>query len=150
MRHDMRKLRALVTALLLWAPAVALAAGEIVVHRDPGCGCCSKWAAQLRQYTGRPVTMLDDRNRRALQKSAGIPGSLSSCHTAVIDGLLFEGHVPFKDIERLLKERPKGVMGLAVAGMPLGSPGMEVTGMKPQPYQVIAFGPGGQKIYARH
>lgn len=146
----MKDLRAFAAALLLWVPATAMAAGDIVVHRDPGCGCCSKWAAQLRQQIGRPVTMVDDHKRRDFQKRAGVPGALSSCHTAVIDGLAFEGHVPFQDIQRLLKERPKGVAGLAVAGMPLGSPGMEVAGVKSQPFQVIAFGAAGQKVYSRH
>ncbi|MBB5727396.1 hypothetical protein FHS97_003352 [Sphingomonas endophytica] len=64
--------------------------------------------------------------------------------------MAFEGHVPIADMKRVLAQRPRGVSGLAVGGMPLGSPGMEVAGMKSQPFSVIAFGPGGRRIYARH
>jgi hypothetical protein len=78
-----------------------------------------------------------------------VPAALSSCHTAIIDGMAFEGHVPIADVKRALATRPKGVKGLAVAGMPIGSPGMEVPGVQAQRYSVIAFGPGGQKVFAR-
>ena len=122
----------------------------IVMHRDPGCGCCEQWAAQVRQQFGRHVTIVDDRQRSAFQRTQGVPPRLSSCHTAVVDGLAFEGHVPIADMKRVLAQRPRGVSGLAVGGMPLGSPGMEVAGMKSQPFSVIAFGPGGRRIYARH
>ncbi|WP_319798386.1 DUF411 domain-containing protein [Nitrobacter sp.] len=120
------------------------------MHRDPGCGCCEKWAAQVRQQFNRKVRIIDDAHRTALQRQAGVPANLSSCHTAMIDGMAFEGHVPIADMKRVLAQRPKGVRGLAVAGMPLGSPGMEVAGMKAQPYDVIAFGQGGRRIFARH
>ena len=136
----------LLAAYLIASPAFA----EIVVHRDPGCGCCEKWAAQLRAQFKDKVTLVDDAQRAALQKRNGIPADLGSCHTAIIDGYVFEGHVPIADMKRLLAQRPKGVKGLAVAGMPMGSPGMEVSGMKPQRYDVIAFGPGGRKVFARH
>lgn len=144
------KLRALTTALLLFVPSAALAAGDIVMHRDPGCGCCSKWAEQVQQQLGRRVRVVDDRQRAAVQTQHGISAALASCHTAVVDGLAFEGHVPIADMKRLLAQRPKGVRGLAVPGMPLGSPGMEVPGVTPQPYDVIAFGAAGPKVFARH
>jgi hypothetical protein len=143
-------LRFFLAALAFAVPTTLSAAAEIVVHRDPGCGCCAKWASQLRQQFGRSVRMVDDSNRAAFKTSHGVPANLSSCHTAVIDGYVFEGHVPFADIKKMLAERPKGVVGLAVTGMPLGSPGMEVPGGKVQSFQVIAFGPGGQRLYARH
>jgi len=139
-----------VTALLLTIPAVASAAADITMHRDPGCGCCEKWAAQVRQQFGRNVQIVDDANRAAFQRRVGVPAALSSCHTAIIDGVAFEGHVPIADMKRLLAQHPKGVMGLAVAGMPLGSPGMEVPGAKTQAFNVVAFGPGGQRLYAHH
>lgn len=142
--------RFLAAALALAAPVAALAADPIVVHRDPGCGCCEKWAAQVKAQFGRAVRMLDDGQREALQRRAGLPADLGSCHTAVIDGMLFEGHVPIADMKRALAARPKGVAGLAVAGMPMGSPGMEVPGMRAQRYEVIAFGPGGRRVFARH
>ena len=143
-------LRGIATALLMTLPAVASAAADIAMHRDPGCGCCEKWAAQVRQQFGRKVQIIDDANRTVFQRRVGVPAQLASCHTAIIDGMAFEGHVPIADMKRVLAQHPKGVHGLAVAGMPLGSPGMEVPGAKPQPFDVIAFGPAGQRVYTRY
>jgi len=128
----------------------ALAASEAVMHRDPGCGCCEKWAAQVRKAFGRSVKVIDDANRPALQRRVGLPAHLASCHTALIDGMAFEGHVPVADMKRVLAAKPKGVRGLAVAGMPPGSPGMEATGYSADRYNVIAFGSGKSSIFARH
>ena len=111
--------------LLALMSSSALAANDIVMHRDPGCGCCEKWAAQVRSAFGRKVQVIDDRQRSSLQRKIGLPADLVSCHTALIDGMAFEGHVPIADMKRVLATKPKGVKGLAVAGMPLGSPGME-------------------------
>ena len=139
----------LVLALALFSTS-AMAANDIVMHRDPGCGCCEKWAAQVRKAFGRSVKVIDDANRPVLQKKVGLPASLASCHTALIDGMAFEGHVPIEDMKRVLAARPKGVRGLAVAGMPLGSPGMEVRGVNADRYAVVAFGSGKPLVYARH
>ena len=128
----------------------ALAATEAVMHRDPGCGCCEKWAAQVRKAFGRSVKVVDDVNRPALQRRVGLPAGLASCHTALIDGIAFEGHVPIADMKRVLAAKPKGVRGLAVAGMPIGSAGMEVPGMKADQYTVIAFGLSKPFVYAKH
>lgn len=143
-------LRRVLIAVALMTPAVALAAADIAVHRDPGCGCCEKWAVLVRDQFGRRVNIVDNAQRRSFQQRMGVPADLASCHTAVIDGLVFEGHVPIADMKRLLAQRPKGVRGLAVAGMPLGSPGMEVPGRRTDRYEVIAFGPGGRRLFARH
>jgi len=145
-----KMLRNAVIAVALIMPAAAVAAADIVIHRDPGCGCCAKWAALVREQFGRRVTILDDAQRRAFQQRMGVPADLSSCHSAVVDGLLFEGHVPIADMKRLLAQRPKGIRGLAVAGMPIGSPGMEVPGRAADRYEVIAFGPAGRRVFARH
>lgn len=147
MRHGVR---GIVAAFMMTIPAMASATADIAMHRDPGCGCCEKWAAQVRQQFGRKVQIVDDANRAAFQRRLGVPAQLASCHTAIIDGMAFEGHVPIADMKRMLAQHPQGVRGLAVAGMPMGSPGMEVAGAKPQRYDVIAFGPGGQRLYARH
>lgn len=146
----MKGFRALAAALALAMPAVAMAAGPIAMHRDPSCGCCEKWAAQVKAQFGRQVRIIDDAQRGAFAKRAGVPADLASCHTAIIDGMAFEGHVPVADMKRVLAERPKGVTGLAVAGMPMGSPGMEMAGMKAQAFDVIAFGPGGRRVFAHH
>lgn len=128
----------------------ALAASDAVMHRDPGCGCCENWAAQVRKAFGRSVKVIDDTNRPAFQKQMGVPASLSGCHTALIDGMVFEGHVPITDMKRVLAAKPKGVRGLAVAGMPLGSPGMEAPGYPADRYNVIAFGSGKTSVFAKH
>lgn len=142
-------MKKLVLALALVAMP-ALVAAEAVMHRDPGCGCCSKWAAQVRQTFGRSVKIVDNNNRTALHQKIGLPGNLASCHTAFIDGMAFEGHVPLADMKRILAAKPKGVRGLAVAGMPIGSAGMEVPGVTPDRYPVMAFGKVKPYVYSRH
>ena len=144
------KKKALAAIFAMLLATAANAAGPILVHRDPGCGCCEQWAAQVRAQFGRRVTMIDDRARTVFQRARGVPAALASCHTAVVDGMVFEGHVPIADMKRVLAQRPKGVAGLAVAGMPIGSPGMEVPGRRGDSYVVSAFGPAGTRIFARH
>jgi len=136
--------------LLAAVPSAAMAATEVVVHRDPGCGCCEKWVQAVRAKLGWKVAVRDDAARTSFQQRVGMPRQLSSCHTAVVNGMVFEGHVPIADMKRVLATRPAGIRGLAVPGMPLGSEGMEVPGVPRQPYAVIAFGPNGQSVYARH
>jgi hypothetical protein len=146
----MKIVRTLAFALAIAAPATAIAADPIVMHRDPGCGCCEQWARQVEAAFKRDVKTIDNPRRDVLKARIGIPAPLASCHTAIVDGMAFEGHVPIADMKRALAARPNGVKGLAVAGMPLGSPGMEVPGMKAQRYDVVAFGPSGQKVFAQH
>ena len=146
----MKRMKIVLAALALGLPATALTAQQIAVHRDPGCGCCEKWAQQVRAQFGRQVRMIDDAQRTALHKRFGMPADLASCHTAIIDGMAFEGHVPIADMKRALAQRPKGVSGLAVAGMPLGSPGMEVPGQRAERFEVIAFGPAVKRVFGRH
>nr|WP_321163374.1 DUF411 domain-containing protein [Sphingomonas sp. Leaf5] len=104
----------------------------------------------MKAQFGRTVRIVDDANRPAMMKARSVPADLASCHTAIIDGMTFEGHVPIADMKRALAQRPKGVSGLAVAGMPLGSPGMEVPGRAAQSFEVVAFGPNGRRVFARH
>ena len=145
------KLPHLVSAALACAiPVAAIAADPVLMHRDPGCPCCEKWVRQVKSQFGRAARVVDDAKRPAFMKARGVPADLASCHTAVIDGMTFEGHVPIADMKRALATRPKGVSGLAVAGMPMGSPGMEMPGVKAQPYDVVAFGPAGRRVFARH
>ena len=149
MESDM-KLPHLVSAALACAiPVAAIAADPVLMHRDPGCPCCEKWVQQVKAQFGRAAKVVDDAARPAFMKARGVPADLASCHTAVIDGMTFEGHVPVADMKRALATRPKGVSGLAVAGMPMGSPGMEMPGVKAQPYVVVAFGPGGRRVFGR-
>lgn len=139
-----------IVAAAFFLPASALAANEIIMHRDPGCGCCTKWAAQVQKQFGRKVAIVDSADRPAFRERVGVPADLASCHTAIVDGMIFEGHVPIADMKRVLATKPTGLRGLAVSGMPLGSPGMEVPGVKAQAYTVVAFGPTGRRVFARH
>ena len=133
-------IRATVAALLLAAGAWALAAPPVTVYKDPNCGCCGAWVDYMKA-NGFSVTVHDVRDMTPHKQKLGVPERLASCHTAVIDGYTIEGHVPVSDIRRLLAERPKA-RGLAVPGMPQGSPGME-TG-KLDPYDVLLFQTGGK------
>jgi hypothetical protein len=126
------------------------AQGPLVeVYKDPTCGCCTNWVKHL-QDNGFTTRVTESSNLAELKKKNGIPQQAQSCHTGLVDGYVLEGHVPAADVKRLLKERP-AVLGLAVPGMPIGSPGMEVPNVKPQPYNVVTFDKAGQiKVYASH
>jgi hypothetical protein len=121
----------------------------VQVYKSPTCGCCANWVKHLQQHGFRTqVTETDD--VAAIKAQHRIPARAQSCHTAVVDGYVIEGHVPAGDVQRLLKERP-AVTGLAVPGMPIGSPGMEVPNVKPQAYDVLTFDKQGQlKVFASH
>jgi hypothetical protein len=121
------------------------------VYKSPTCGCCSKWVEHVRQagFTAR-VTDLDDAALDQLKTKHAVPRTAQSCHTALVGGYVVEGHVPAADVRRLLKERPQ-VLGIAVAGMPIGSPGMETPGVPPQTYNVITFDKqGSSRVFSTH
>lgn len=134
------QLRHVLAAALLGVVAGALAAPAATVYKDPACGCCGAWVDHLKA-NGFPVTVHETQTVSDQKKRLGVPEALASCHTAVIDGYVIEGHVPAADIKRLLAERPRA-SGLAVPGMPQGSPGME-TG-KLDPYNVMLFDKAGK------
>ena len=120
----------------------------VTVYKTPTCGCCTKWIDHLKQ-AGFTVTAHDLENLAPIKRQHGVPQALESCHTAVVGGYVVEGHVPAGVIQRLLRERP-AVAGIAVPGMPAGSPGMEYPDARPQPYDVLAFrAEGGWSVYAR-
>jgi hypothetical protein len=119
----------------------------MLVHKDPNCGCCAGWAKHVRA-AGFEIKVIESRDLAPLKARLGVLEHLTSCHTAQIDGYVVEGHVPAAAIKRLLAERPNAT-GLAVPGMPVGSPGMEVDGVATELYEVILFTPSGEKIYAR-
>ena len=120
-------------------------ASRIVVYKDPNCGCCSGWVRHLEK-AGFVVSVRETADLDAVRKGLGVPADLSSCHTAEIDGYVLEGHVPAAAVRRLLEERPNSI-GLAVPGMPAGSPGMG--GDVPQKYEVILFGATGRQSFMR-
>ena len=135
-------------ASVMAAEAALQEAGVIQVWKAPTCGCCSEWIEHLKE-AGYQVEFHDEMDMAAVKAQYGVPAELQSCHTAIIDGYLVEGHVPAQDIERLLTERPQ-VSGLAVPGMPIGSPGMEV-GDRVDPYDVLTFdGNGETTVYSSY
>lgn len=109
---------------------------DIVVHRSPTCMCCGKWLAHLKQNNFNVKDIVTD-DVQATKDKHGVTQELASCHTAIVDGYVIEGHVPANDIKTLMKTKPK-VVGLAVPGMVNGSPGMEM-GDKKDPYKVVSF-----------
>ena len=120
----------------------------IKAYRNPGCGCCEKWAAQLKQ-AGFDITMADDPNLDARRTAAGVPADIAGCHTAFMGDFIIEGHVPVEDIKRFLAEK-QNARGLAVPGMPAESHGME-NGGPPDAFTVFLFKSDGSKIaYAEH
>lgn len=125
----------------------AQAAPRVVVYKSPTCGCCTEWVAHMRA-NGFRVETQDVRDVTPYRMQYGVPEELSSCHTAVVDGYAIEGHVPAADIKRLLREKPRA-KGLAVPGMPNGSPGMEQGG-PPDPYVTVAFDGRRAWVYAQH
>ena len=128
-------------------PSAALAAAEplVRVHKDPSCGCCSGWVQHL-QKAGFPIEVVDSKDLDAVKVRLGVPDDLAACHTAEVSGYVIEGHVPAVALKRLLAEKPDAA-GLAVPGMPVGSPGME--GGVPEPYDVVLFGPAGRRSFMR-
>lgn len=125
------------------APAPAM-----TVNKDPGCGCCDLWVEHLRK-AGFKVQLHENSDMAAVKRRVGVPAAMRSCHTGEVGGYFVEGHVPAEDVLRLLRERPEA-RGLAVPGMPLGSPGMEVQGHS-QPYEVqLVAKDGASRVWARH
>ena len=119
----------------------------ITVYKDPSCGCCKNWVEYLVKH-GYQVDAKDTPDMPAVKRTLGVPAGLTSCHTAVVNGYLIEGHVSAEDIDRLLAQKPK-IAGLAVPAMPAGSPGMD--GPRTQRYQVLAFDKNGKTtVFSTH
>jgi hypothetical protein len=126
-------------------PVFAQQGPKITIYKNPSCDCCQKWAEHLAA-AGFATELINRGGITALKTEWGVPAALHSCHTGKIDGYVIEGHVPAVAIKRLLSERPQAI-GLAVPGMPIGSPGME--GGEPETYEVVLFDKDGQKPFAR-
>ncbi|MCC5811732.1 MAG: DUF411 domain-containing protein [Ectothiorhodospiraceae bacterium] len=124
---------------------------DIKVYKTPWCGCCTAWVDYLEeQGFTTDVLDVDQEQLNSIKMAAGMSQSLASCHTAFVNGYVVEGHVPAEDIRRLLDEAPSDVVGIAVPGMPIGSPGME-QGDRKDPYDVVAFdAEGNTRVYSQH
>lgn len=124
---------------------------DLRINRDAGCGCCHAWAELMRRSGRFRTTLTDEPDMPALKRRLGVPNDLTSCHTGVVEDYAIEGHVPIEDVLRLLRERPARVRGLAVPGMPRGSPGMETPDGARDPFIVYAFeARGARRAFARH
>ena len=135
----------LVALMTACGPAENSAVAEVTVYQNPTCGCCKKWVRHLRD-NGFKVTTHDVRDLRPIKAKHGVRPAIAACHTALVNGYVVEGHVPADVIKRLLIERPR-VAGIAVPGMPAGSPGME--GPRKERYRVLTFDAGGgTEVYA--
>ena len=152
----MRTINSQRRALLAAAALLPLAAraqykSEMQVYKSPTCGCCNDWIAYL-QANGFAAKAINVPDTAPVRARYGLPAKYGSCHTAVIAGYVIEGHVPVREIKRLLAERPTAV-GIAVPDMPIGSPGMDGPSYKGQldPYDVLLVQPdGSSKIFASY
>lgn len=149
----MNKLRILAVSVLMLVSIKLLADEignpiEITVYRSASCGCCGKWVEHLQQNQFKVKTVISD-DMQAIKEKYAVPDKLASCHTAIVDGYIVEGHVPADDIKNLLQNKPK-ILGIAAPGMPMGSPGMEMDGQK-QNYRVISYDKAGQfEVFSTH
>jgi hypothetical protein len=136
-------------ALASFAATAAAALPSMVVYKDAYCSCCKAWVDYMRKQ-GFQVEVRETDGLDAVKKQAGVPDDQRSCHTARIGGYFVEGHVPADDVRRLLKEKPKA-RGIAVAGMPMGSPGMEVPDGRTMRYDVVLVKANGTtQVFAHH
>jgi hypothetical protein len=142
-------LASIATLTSAYAPGVETHAPvPVTVFKDPNCGCCKSWVDHLRKH-GFAVTAKDTSDINGPKRTARVPERLYSCHTAFVGGYVVEGHIPAEDIQRLLAEKPR-IAGIAVPGMPAGSPGMEM-GNRKDKYDVIAFNRDGTtRVFVSH
>ena len=139
---------ALMGAAFLSSPLLALArsdVGPVTVWKTPNCGCCKEWVAHLRS-SGFKVTTHDVKDTAAIRQKLGLPVKFASCHTAQLGAYVLEGHVPAQEVRRLMREKPKAV-GLAVPGMPVGSPGMETDGSRDAYDVLLVLADGSSRVY---
>ena len=148
MKHIIKRLSLpVIFALSMVFMTATAQATEITVYKSPTCGCCSAWVDHMKA-NGYTVVSKNVDDLEAIKKVLGVPDPFQSCHTAMVDGYVVEGHVPAADVTRMLAEKPE-VAGITVPGMPAGSPGMEVGSV--DKYDVLLFrSDGSAKVYASY
>ncbi len=141
----------IITSLIKPAAAISIIlsctvyAADMTVYKSKYCGCCTEWAEQMEQ-AGFTLTVINSERMDQIKSQYGVPGNLQSCHTAMVEGYIVEGHVPAADIKRLISQK-KYILGLATPGMPQRAPGMDVPGANDM-YRVVAFNKTGmQYVY---
>jgi len=134
-------------ATLAFAARPAAQGPAMTVYKSPTCGCCAKWVDHMKA-AGFQVRVQDMDDLTEIKQASGVPMRLRTCHTAVIGSYVVEGHVPADLVKKMMAEKPK-MTGIAVAGMPVGSPGME-SGNEKVPYEVVLFDKTGKTtVYAK-
>jgi hypothetical protein len=148
-RRDAIRLFSLSAALGVWGTAAARAESTpLTVYKDPSCGCCEKWIAHMKANGFTPA-VTNTRDVASIKRQHHVPDALASCHTALVGGYVVEGHVPAGDVKRLLAQKPKGVVGLTIPGMPSSAPGMDMTPFTP--YTVLSFDAQGKTmVFGEH
>ena len=133
-------------AILAWAGSVWMAAQtakpQMTVYKSATCGCCSKWVEHM-QGNGFEVKAINVDDIDKVKRERGVPADAASCHTAIVNGYVVEGHVPADAVQKMLKEKPS-IAGIAVPGMPMGSPGMEVPGGQKEAFNIVSFDKSGK------
>jgi len=133
-------------AILAWAGSVWTAAQtakpQMTVYKSATCGCCSKWVEHM-QANGFEVKAINVDDIDKVKRERGVPADAASCHTAIVNGYVVEGHVPADAVQKMLKEKPS-IAGIAVPGMPMGSPGMEVPGGQKEAFNIVSFDKSGK------
>jgi hypothetical protein len=132
-------------AFLIPRTVAAAAPPAYLMWHSPGCGCCLEWAKRIEVTFRGNLSIVEAADIAAIKRARGVPDDLQSCHTGMIGGYVVEGHVPPADIARLMKSKSRLIRGLAVPGMPAGSPGMDVGHNHKQPYKVYAFAQNGRR-----
>jgi hypothetical protein len=131
---------------LVWAGTVWMAAQsarpQMTVYKSPTCGCCSKWVEHM-QANGFDVKAVNVDDIDKVKRERGVPADAASCHTGLVNGYVVEGHVPADAVLKMLKDKP-AFAGIAVAGMPMGSPGMEVPGGQKDAFNIVSFDKSGK------
>lgn len=146
----MKRLINTLLSLSVMMSAAAFAKPVVILYKSPSCGCCEKWA-DIMQDKGYQIEVKPQRDWTQIRRDSGMPQSLHSCHTALIDGYVIEGHVPEADIARLLKAKPSDIAGLSAPGMPLHSPGMAKPDQSYKEFNVMSFDKkGNTHVYQQY
>lgn len=149
-RKALVQMAAVAAAVVVW-PRLGVAQSRktpIVVYKDPNCGCCHKWVEHL-EASGFAPSVTDTSKMAEIKTRYKVAADLQSCHTSMVGGYVIEGHVPAADIRKLLTEKPKGILGLTIPGMPASAPGMDMVPF--QPYTVLTFDQAGKTaVYVQH
>ena len=126
----------------VWVAAQSGAKPQMIVYKSATCGCCSKWVEHM-QANGFAVKAVDVEDIDKVKRDNGVPQSAASCHTGIVNGYVVEGHVPADAVLKMLKDKP-AISGIAVPGMPMGSPGMEVPGGQKEAFDIVSFDKSGK------